>query len=94
MAAYTAALISNTAVPAWHDGYREMPFLFTGSGMMAAAGLGLVTAVLPGSGPDETEPARNLALLGAAMELAASERMEHRIGMVAEPYSAGRAAGT
>jgi hypothetical protein len=90
VAAYTAALISNTAVPAWHDGYPEMPFLFTGSGMMAAGGFGLVTAVLPGSGPDETGPARNLALLGTAMELAASERMEHRIGMVAEPYSEGR----
>src|SRR6185437_7905163 len=40
VASYTAALISNTAVPAWHDGYPEMPFVFTGSGMMAAGGLG------------------------------------------------------
>ena len=31
VAAYTAALISDTAVPAWHDGYPEMPFVFTGS---------------------------------------------------------------
>ena len=90
VAAYTAALISDTAVPAWHDGYREMPFVFTGSGLMAAGGLGLLTAVLPGAGPGETEPARNLALLGTAMETAAFERMERRIGMVAEPYSAGR----
>lgn len=90
VASYTAALISNTAVPAWHDGYPEMPFVFTGSGLMAAGGLGLLTAVLPGTGPGETEPARNLALLGAAMETAAFERMEHRIGMVAEPYSEGR----
>jgi len=90
VAAYTAALISDTAVPAWHDGYPEMPFVFTGSGLMAAGGLGLVAAVVPGAGPGETDPARNLALLGAAMEMAAIERMEHRIGMVAEPYSAGR----
>ncbi len=90
VASYTAALISNTAVPAWHDGYPEMPFLFTGSGMMAAGGLGLLSAVLPGTEPDEVAPARNLALLGAAMEMAASERMEHRIGMTAEPYSEGR----
>jgi hypothetical protein len=85
VAAYTAALISNTAVPAWHDGYPEMPFVFTGSGAMAAGGLGLLAAP---SG--EAAPARNLALLGSAMETAALERMERRIGMVAEPYSEGR----
>ncbi len=90
VASYTAALISDTAVPAWHDGYPEMPFVFTGSGMMAAGGLGLITAVLPGAGPGEAEPARNLALLGVAMEATAFERMRHRIGMVAEPYSEGR----
>jgi hypothetical protein len=90
VAAYTAALISDTAVPAWHDGYPEMPFIFTGSGAMAAGGLGLLATLLPGGGPEEAAPARNLALLGAAMETAAFERMEHRIGLVAEPYSAGR----
>lgn len=85
VAAYTAALIANTAVPAWHDGYPEMPFVFTGSGAMAAGGLGLLAAPV-----SENAPARNLALLGAAMEIAAAERMERRIGMVAEPYSRGR----
>jgi hypothetical protein len=86
VAAYTAALVSDTAVPAWHDGYPEMPFVFTGSGAMAAGGFGLLAAP-----PAETAPARNLALLGTAMELVAFERMTHRIGMVAEPYSTGRA---
>ena len=90
VASYTAALISNTAVPAWHDGYPEMPFVFTGSGAMAAGGLGLLAALPARARPDETAPARNLALLGAAMEAAAFERMEHRIGLTAEPYSAGR----
>jgi Polysulphide reductase, NrfD len=85
VASYTAALISDTAVPAWHDGYPELPFVFTGSGAMAAGGLGLLTAPLA-----ETAPARNLALLGSAMETAAFERMEHRLGMIAEPYSTGR----
>jgi formate-dependent nitrite reductase membrane component NrfD len=88
VASYTAALISNTAVPAWHDGYREMPFVFTGSGAMAAGGLGLLAAPL-----GETAPARNLALLGTAMELAAFERMTRRIGMTGEPYSTGRGGG-
>jgi formate-dependent nitrite reductase membrane component NrfD len=85
VASYTAALISDTAVPAWHDGYPEMPFVFTGSAMMAAGGLGLLAAPLA-----ETAPARNLALLGAAMEATAFEWMEHRIGMVAQPYTEGR----
>lgn len=84
VAAYTAALISDTAVPAWHDAYPEMPFVFTGSGAMAAGGLGLLAAPVR-----ETAPARNLALLGTAMEMAAFERMERRVGMVAEPYSQG-----
>jgi len=93
VASYTAALISDTAVPAWHDGYPEMPFVFTGSGAMAAGGLGLLAALSGRARPGETDPARNLALLGAAMELAASERMERRIGLVAEPYAQGRAGG-
>ena len=85
VAAYTAALISDTAVPAWHDGYKEMPFVFVGSAAMAAAGLGLLTAPA-----DENEPARNAALFGAALELSAAQLMEKRMGMVAEPYHQGR----
>jgi hypothetical protein len=90
VASYTAALISDTAVPAWHDGYPEMPFVFTGSGAMAAGGLGLLAGLTARARPDETAPARNLALLGVAMETAAFERMEHRVGLTAEPYSEGR----
>ncbi|NKQ57803.1 polysulfide reductase NrfD [Amycolatopsis sp. K13G38] len=85
VAAYTAALISDTAVPAWHDGYREMPYVFVGSGATAAGGLGLLTA------PEkECGPARNLALLGTGVELAAFQSMEKRLGMVAEPYREGK----
>jgi Polysulphide reductase, NrfD len=84
VAAYTAALLSDTAVPAWHDGFREMPFVFVGSAAMAAGGLGLLGA------PDESDPARNLALAGACAELAATSQMERRLGMVAEPYRSGR----
>ncbi|HEX8009241.1 MAG TPA: NrfD/PsrC family molybdoenzyme membrane anchor subunit [Trebonia sp.] len=89
VASYTAALISDTAVPAWHDGYPEMPFVFAGSGAMAAGGLGLLTALSGETAARQVAPARNLAVLGTAMEVAASERMERRIGMVAEPYSEG-----
>ena len=86
VASYTAALITDTAVPAWHDGYPEMPFVFTGSAAMAAGGLGLLAAPA-----EESGPARVLALLGQVVEMAAFERMTRRIGMVAEPYRTGRA---
>jgi hypothetical protein len=85
VASYTAALISNTAVPAWHDGYQEMPFLFVGSGAMAAGGLGLAFAPL-----SQQDLSRRVALLGAAAELAASHHMERRMGMVAEQYKKGK----
>jgi formate-dependent nitrite reductase membrane component NrfD len=86
LATYTGVLISDTAVPAWHDGYREMPFVFAGSAAVAAGGLGLL------AGPaGQNAPARNLALLGAATEAAAFELMTTRMGMVAEPYHTNRA---
>jgi hypothetical protein len=86
VASYTGALIANTAVPAWHDGHRQMPFVFVGSGAAAAGGLGLLAAPLR-----EAAPARQLAFLGAVTELAAAKRMEHGIGMTAEPYKTGKA---
>jgi hypothetical protein len=85
LASYTAALISNTAVPAWHDGYPEMPFVFVGSAATAAGGLGLLGAPV-----SQSAPARNMALIGACTELAAFQRMTRRTGMVAEPYRHGR----
>jgi DMSO reductase anchor subunit len=82
---YTGALICNTAVPAWHEAYREMPFLFAGSGAAAAGGLAMIAAPL-----DEAAPARRMAVAGAAIELVASERVQQRLGMLAEPYQQGR----
>ncbi len=82
---YTAALICNTAVPAWHDGYREMPYLFAGSAASAAGGLGLLTAPCAQAGP-----ARRLAVLGAAAEITSAQLLTRRIGATAEPYRSGR----
>lgn len=84
VAAYTGALLSDTAVPAWHDAYREMPFLFVTSGASAAGGLGMLTAPLA-----ESAPARLTGVLGAALELATTKRMERRLGRVGEPYRSG-----
>lgn len=82
---YTAALISNTAVPAWHEGHRELPFVFAGSGATAAGGLAMAFTPVAQAGP-----ARRLAVGGAAIEIVAAEALLHRIGMVAEPYREGR----
>lgn len=86
LATYTAALVSNTAVPAWHDGYREMPFVFASSAVTSAAGLGLVAAPL-----DECGPARLLAVLGAAAELGTEGVMEERMGLAGEAFDEGKA---
>ena len=81
VATYTAVLLSDTSVPSWHAAYPELPFVFAGSALSGSAGLALVLA--PAA---ESAPARRLALLGAALELAASQRIEQRLGVVGEPY--------
>ncbi|MBR8743751.1 NrfD/PsrC family molybdoenzyme membrane anchor subunit [Nocardiopsis sp. MG754419] len=86
VATYTAPLICDTAVPAWHDGYRQMPFVFASSAAAAAGGMGLITAPTAQSGP-----ARRVAVGGACAEVAVSTYMEHRLGFVGEPYGQGRA---
>jgi formate-dependent nitrite reductase membrane component NrfD len=86
VATYTAALIANTAVPAWHEGRRELPLLFAGSAAAAAAGWGLVVAPLA-----ENEPAIRMAILGGVVEIGAEQLMERRLGMVAEALHADKA---
>ncbi len=86
VASYTAALIADTAVPAWHEGFRELPFLFVGSATAAGSGLALL-----GSPVDETAPVRALALAGAGAELVAERLMEKRLGIVAETLETGAA---
>jgi hypothetical protein len=83
---YTAALIANTAVPAWHEGRRELPLLFAGSAASAAAGWGLIVA--PAT---EIEPAVRMAILGALVELGAEQLLERRLGMIAETLQDGKA---
>ena len=85
VATYTAVLLSDTAVPSWHEGYRQLPFVFAGSAASAAAGLALVCAPTAQAGP-----ARRTAVLGAGLELGAFQLMKRRIGLAAEPYEQGR----
>jgi Polysulphide reductase, NrfD len=85
LATYTAVLLCDTAVPAWHEAYREMPFWFAGSSAAAAGGLGIAAAPL-----SESTPARRVALAGAAVDVAAEQMVRRRLGMLAEPYDQGR----
>jgi len=80
---YTAVLLADTAVPAWHDAYRELPFLFAGSAMASGGGAGLLAG-------DQSGPARRVAVAGAALELAATAVLERRIGFAAQAYTSGR----
>lgn len=85
LATYTAALLGNTVVPAWHEAHRELPFVFGGSGAQAAGGLAMMLVPV-----DQAGPARRMALAGAAVEIAAAESIVLRRGLVAEPYKTGR----
>jgi len=82
---YTAALICDTAVPAWHDAHREMPYLFAGSAASAAGGLGML--VVP---PEDAGQAIRFAVLGAATEMTAKSLLLKSLGDIAEPYQTGR----
>jgi hypothetical protein len=81
---YTAALLSSTAVPAWHEAHRELPYVFAGSGASAAGGMAMLLAP-----SRDTGPALAMAVSGALIETAATEVMKRRLGMLAEPYHQG-----
>jgi len=85
LSTYTAALVADSVVPAWHGARRELPFVFAGSSCAGAGGL--VAAVTPSA---VSGPARRLALAGAALELASTKAMEDRLGeLVGKPYHEG-----
>ena len=86
LAGYTAILLAQTAVPAWNTAHPYLPFVFTGSAAASGGGLAMLVA-----SPAETGPARVFAAAGATAELVASRVLEHKIGMVAEAYTTGRA---
>jgi hypothetical protein len=75
LSTYTAALIANTAVPAWHEARRILPFVFAaGAGLTAGAA---ATAATP---PAHAAAARRLALLGSVGELAAQQVLHRALG--------------
>jgi formate-dependent nitrite reductase membrane component NrfD len=86
VATYTAALLADTAVPAWHDGHRELPYLFAGSAATAAGGLGMLAVGQPAAAQ-----AIRFAVLGSAAELTAKSMLLQRLGDAAQPYQSGLA---
>jgi hypothetical protein len=79
MTTYTAVLISDTAVPVWHEARKHLPWLFA-SGTVASGGSACLLLV-----PD-ARAARRLAVAGGVGELALTRLMEERLGDLAGPY--------
>jgi formate-dependent nitrite reductase membrane component NrfD len=84
LATYTGGLLAHTAIPAWHEARRELPFVFAGSAMASAGAAAILVTPEP-----EARQARQLLATGAALEIVASRVMEHRLGELAEPYRRG-----
>lgn len=86
VATYTAVLLADTAVPAWHDAHELLPFVFAGSA--AASAGGLAAALSPVA---ETAPARRMAVGGVVLETAMSVLMERGAHLSTETFRRGRA---
>ncbi|MDQ6842283.1 MAG: polysulfide reductase NrfD, partial [Actinomycetota bacterium] len=84
LSTYTAALVSNTAVPVWHDARGTIPFLFASGAALSAGAAALATTP-----PEHAKPARRLALASAVLEVFFSELMHRRLGDLGEPYKHG-----
>jgi formate-dependent nitrite reductase membrane component NrfD len=86
LATYTGVLIADTAVPVWHDGRRELPWIF---GASAAATAGAAACVFVP--PSDAGPARRVAVAGVLAEGALMQAMELRLGTIGEVYHQGAA---
>jgi len=86
LAAYTGALIANTAIPVWNEARDELPWVF---GASAAASAGAAAAIFTPTA--SAGPARRAAIAGVVAELWLMEAMERRLGFVGEVYRVGEA---
>ncbi|QNQ89973.1 nitrite reductase [Corynebacterium poyangense] len=74
LAVYTSVLLADTSNPVWNELKNTLPFVFVSSASLASGGLALV--ITP---PEEAQPARILACLGALSDLYATKQMEHQV---------------
>jgi formate-dependent nitrite reductase membrane component NrfD len=84
LATYTGTLVANTAVPVWHEGRHELPWIF---GASAAASAGALASMFVH--PSEAAPARRVAVAGVIAEGVLMQAMELRLGKVGEVYHQG-----
>ncbi|HEY5196714.1 MAG TPA: NrfD/PsrC family molybdoenzyme membrane anchor subunit [Solirubrobacteraceae bacterium] len=89
LSTYTAALLANTAVPAWHEARDELPFVFAGSSLASSSAAALLLTK-----PASAAIPRRMAVLGAILSLGATATMERRLGELGAPYRDAGAAGT
>jgi formate-dependent nitrite reductase membrane component NrfD len=88
IATYTGVLVADTAVPVWHDAYRELPYVFA-AGAAASAG---AAAVLVAPRAQVPAAAVRFALVGAVAEVGTVVAMRSRLGaLVGEVYQQGEA---
>ena len=86
LATYTGVLVADTAVPVWHEGRRELPWVF---GASAAASAGAAACLF--CDPRDAAPARRLAVAGVLGEGALMQTMGLRLGETGEVYHQGKA---
>ena len=86
LATYTGVLLADTAVPVWHEGRRELPWIFAAS---AAASAGAAASIFVH--PRDARPARRLVVAGVLAERASMRAMERRLGTTGEVYRQGTA---
>jgi formate-dependent nitrite reductase membrane component NrfD len=87
LSTYTAALVSDSVVPAWQEARRTLPFVFAAGSAASAGGAAALVTPQPFA-----EPARRLAVAGGIAELVAVTAMEKGLGeLVGEAYKKGRA---
>jgi formate-dependent nitrite reductase membrane component NrfD len=86
LATYTGVLVADTAIPVWHEGRHELPWIF---GASATASAGAVASIFVP--PRDAGPARRLAVAGVLAEGALMQAMELRLGTFGEVYRQGDA---
>ncbi|HYC81982.1 MAG TPA: NrfD/PsrC family molybdoenzyme membrane anchor subunit, partial [Solirubrobacterales bacterium] len=85
LATYTAALITNSAIPAWSEARDELPFVFAASASASAAGAAMLTVP-----SEEAEPVRALGIGAVVVEEVAFKVMLKRLGPeLASSYEEG-----
>jgi hypothetical protein len=87
LSTYTAALLTNTAVPVWHEARPLLSPVFASGAALSAGAAGVASTPV-----GYAAPARRVALAGAACELALVETMHRRLGDLGEVYRQGDAA--